>query len=245
MSERGWDILYVDASAGVSSDMLLAALIDLGLPLSKLRRALNDLGLSNVHVRVNRVKRQGIRAAWVSIAQRSSHPQLPRQAGQVIDFIRRSKLHPPLKARMVRVMTTLAQAEGKVHHLPWRKVRFHQVGRLDTWVNFIGFSLGLIHFRIEKLFVSPIPVGTYHEGHDGKGRSFPGPATRQLLKPFETTPRREPFEWTTPTGAALLSAFGTPEPAPPFRVVGIGHGVGHHPAPSGSRMLRLLLGIVK
>lgn len=235
-------ILYVDASAGVSSDMLLAALIDLGLPLSKLRRALNDLGLSNVHVRVNRVKRQGIRAARISIVRRSAHPQLPRQAGQVIGFIRRSKLHPPLKADMVRLMTKLAHAEGKVHRCAWREVRFHQVGRLDIWVNFLGFALGIIYFRIEKLFVSAIPIGAYHQGHDGVPRSSPGPATGQLLKPFQTILRREPFEWTTPTAAAILSAFGSPDPPSPFRVVGIGHGVGHQMAPAGSRMLRLLLG---
>lgn len=223
--------------------MLLAGMLDLGLPLSAVHGALVDLGLSKVRLRIKRIRQNGIHALQVSCVQRKHYFAIPREAGSVINLIQRSKLERNLKAHMVRAMTALAKAEGKVHGATWRKVRFQQVGRLDTWVNFIGVSLGIIHFQIEKLFVSAIPLGACHEGHDGRRRLFPGPAACQLLKRFRTLMCREPFEWTTPTAATLLWAFGSPEPPPPFRVVGIGHGIGHRQPPQGPGALRLLLGV--
>lgn len=223
--------------------MLLAGLVDLGLPLSAVWGALQRLGLPKRALAFRRIRFNGIRAGQVWVDPKVVQPMLPREGGQILDWIEHSRLLPIPKAKLSRVMRTLACAEGRVHGLPWRKIRFHQVGGLDTWVNFLGLIQGLVHFRIAKLFVSVIPIGAYHEGHDGRRRLSPGPATLHLLAPFQTILHPEPFEWTTPTAAALLSTCASSKPAPPFWVERVGHGAGHRVAPSGQGLLRLLLGI--
>ena len=236
-------ILYVDASAGVSGDMLLAAMLDLGFPLRRLRRLLRRMNLGDVRIVTERVRpRSGIPATRVSVDPGSIGKFLPRKAGEVIRWVERSDLDPSIRKSVTHVWTVLAKAEGHVHGVPWKQVQFHQVGQPDTWVSFCGFCAGLSHFRVQSLFVSPIPVGYFHQGHGG-GRCFtPGPATLRLLRNFPVVHRKDRFEWTTPTGAALLSAFGSLNPAPPFKVSGIGHGAGHGSPSPGRGFLHLLLG---
>ena len=250
-------ILYVDASAGVSGDMLLAGMLDLGLPLQRLRHHLRRMNLGDVRIVTERVRpRASARATRLTIDPGSIGKFLPRKAGEVIRWVERSDLDPSIRKSVTHVWTVLAKAEGHVHGVPWKQVQFHQVGRPDTWVSFCGFCAGLSHFRIQSLFVSPIPVGHFHQGHKagadgsasssrshGGGRRFtPGPATLQLLRNFPIVHRKDRFEWTTPTGAALLSAFGSPNPPPPFKILGIGDGAGHESPSPGRGFLRVLLG---
>ena len=210
----GGVILYVEASAGVSGDMLLQAFLNLGLPLSEVRNNLRRLGKISF----------------------SSSP---------IDWIgrvRSSALNPGLKSRLIRVITLLAQAEGAAHRRPWKEVIFHQLGRPDTLAALTGFCQGLAHFRIQSVYTSPVPLGRRHQDPQGAWKPVPGPATRWLLRRLPVDPRPDRFEWTTPTGAALLAAFASPRPAPPFELVRIGRGVGRNRSPQGKRALRLLLG---
>ncbi len=242
-------ILYVDASAGVSGDMLLAAMLNLGFPLQRLQRLLRRLNLGDVRIVTERVRDERAvardretRAIRLSVDEGSIGRILPTRAGEVIRWVEQSDLDPSIRKSITRVWTILAKAEGYVHGVPWNEVQFHQVGRPDTWVSFCGFCAGLSHFRVQSLFVNPIPVGHFHQGHGGGRCLTPGPATLRLLRNFPIVHRKDRFEWTTPTGAALLSAFGSLNPAPPFKVLGIGHGAGHGSPSPGRGFLRLLLG---
>ena len=197
----------MEASAGLRGDMWLTAALDLGLSPARLRQALRGLGLTTAR-------------------------PLPRQAGEIIRWINCSNIPVPFRRRLIRVWTVLARAEAQAHRVPWARVRFHQLAGPDTWVAFCGVALALEQFRVRAMHVSRIPLGRFHIGHDGRGRNAPGPATRRLLRRFPVVHRPDRFEWTTPTGAALLAAFASPRPPPPFRVAAMGHGLG----------LRLLLG---
>jgi hypothetical protein len=206
-------ILYVDASAGVSGDMLLMAIRDLGLPDSKVAGALRRLG-----------------------------PGAPRRAGELIRWIRSSRLQTSLKKNLLRVWSVLARAEALSHRCPWPRVRFHQLSRPEVMRNTLGFCAGLSHFRIRKVYTGPVPMGKLWRDPSGRVRRESGPTASLLLVrarlPVKWTD--DPFEWTTPTGAALLAAFAAPNP-PPLRLLGIGHGIGRLRSPCSPKPLRLLL----
>ena len=202
-------ILYIDTSAGVSGDMLLAAMRDLGLPLLRSNRG---------------------------------NLAFPDLAGDRIRWIRQSRLEPPIKKNLLRVWTLLAQAEGESHGCPWGQVRFHQLSRPETMKNILGFCAGLSHFRIRKVYTGPVPLGKLWRDPSGRLRREPGPTASRLLARarLPVIHREDPFEWTTPTGAALLAAFAVPNP-PPLRVLRIGEGVGRLRPPGSQKRLRLIL----
>ena len=239
--------------------MLLEAMVDLGLPLRKILKNLRPFALSpstpfvlseapsdSLRAGSGRVEGSIVERRTSLRAGREKGERLPRIAGELLHLVGSSPLDFQLKSMVLRVLKRLAQAEAKVHRAHWRKVRFHQLARPDTLINITGFCLGLRHFNVRQVYSSPIPVGSRHQGHDGRWRAGPGPATMELLKSFPIQRRSTRFEWTTPTGAALISTFATPVPPPPFQVIRIAHGFGTRRPPPFSAThpgaLRLLLG---
>lgn len=235
-------ILYIDCAAGVSGDMLLAGWVDLGLPLPALHRFLSGVGLSGVVVRAQRIRCQGGFATRLTLDSRRFSRRIPAQAQGILQWFRRTAASAAAREQMARALTRLAKAEGAVHGVAWRKVVFHQLARLDTWVWLAGFCAGLAHFRVRAVYVSPVPIGAWHQDSHGIWRRSPSPAVCRMLRRFATYYRQESFEWSTPTGAMLLSAFGSTRQPPRFKVRGIGQGVGHHPFKEGPAVLRMWWG---
>lgn len=235
-------LLYIDCAAGLSGDMLLAAWLDMGLPLGKLQRVLRQLGLLRISVEVRRIQRAGVSATRLQVQSENKNLFFPRQAEELLQWINRSRLDPPLKQKLLRTVTLLAQAEGKVHGVPWRRVAFHQLAEVDTLVSLVGFSVGLAHFHVGTVYSSAIPIGSVYQDPHGRWRPHPGPAVQLLLRRFPTYTREERFEWSTPTGAILLESFGSSKRPPPFRVERIGYGAGNGKAPGSVGALRMLLG---
>ena len=229
--------LYLDASAGLSGDMMLAAMIDLGLPVAEILEALQPLGLSGVKILGERGKR-GTRLHY----QFPRAIRLPRRIQELRRWMEQSALKRSLKGKMIRILQKIGQAEAAAHGTSIDHVRLHQLARPAVWINVAGFLTGLERWRISRLYVSRIPLGSLHRNGSGRLIPRPGPATERLLKGFRIRRLNDPFEWTTPTGAALLTCFGSREEAPPFRVKGIGHGVGQGRPPRGEGRLRLFLG---
>ncbi len=194
--------------------MLLAAMLDVGLPASSWRAQRSHLAFKTI----------------------------PPTAGDLLRLVHSSRLDSPLKFLVLRVLKRLAQAEAKVHRTSWQNVRFHQLARPDMLINITGFCLGLRRFQIDRVYCSPIPIGNRHQGHDGRWVSQPGPATLELLKRFPIERRPERFEWTTPTAAAVVSTLALPGPAPPFQVLRIADTAGRLRPPIGPGVSRFLLG---
>jgi pyridinium-3,5-bisthiocarboxylic acid mononucleotide nickel chelatase len=234
-------LLYVDASAGLSGDMLLAGMVDLGLPLKKLRKLEQELSLPAGTVQLCRFGRKGIRPMRVTFSRSSSSAMDCSSPEKIIKQIDRLKISAWVKQQSRKVIAALQKAEAHAHKVSAHQVRFHQVGRVDTLINVVGFCLGLEVFRVKQLYSSKIPLGNRHLDSKGKVRNSPGPAALALLRDWDLSFRSEPFEWTTPTGAAILSGLGSPKPPAPFQVHGIGFGSGNPPFSSHPRCLRLLL----
>ncbi|MBI3322918.1 MAG: DUF111 family protein [Candidatus Omnitrophica bacterium] len=234
-------VLFIDCSAGASGDMLLAGMLDLGLPAWEVRECLQRLGLGSAQLRVERVRAGQIRASRARVRSPGGGT-LPRGAGELIRRVRGSSLAPTLREEVARVLSRLASAEAAAHGVAPRRVWFHQLAGADMLAAVAGFCAGLRRFRVRATHVTPIPVGAWHLGHRGRWIPRPGPATLRLLSRLPVRRMAGRFEWTTPTAAALLAAFASPAPAPPLRVAAIGHAAGHRTAPGGPAFLTLLLG---
>ena len=220
--------------------MLLAALLDLGVPARAIQAVVRRVMPGRVTIRAERVRRRGVQGLRLTLRARLQRA-LPREADEVIRAVARSALPAAIRRETARCWRVLARAEGRAHGVPWRRVRFRQVGGADTWLCFAGFCAGLAHLGVKRLFVGPVRLGAFHQDHAGRPSRMPGPATLRLLRRFNLQQTSDRFEWTTPTGAALLAVFGTPAAPPPFRVLRIGHGFGHAHAPDGPGAVRLIL----
>src|SRR5205807_6693964 len=130
-------IVYFDCFAGVSGDMIIAALIDLGADFVSLTRQLSLLGLKSYRLDRHQVKRNGIAAIKfdVEVDQRE---QPSRKLADVSKLIGDSALSDRVKSLSVRVFERLAEAEARVHGTTRDEVHFHEVGAVDSIIDTVG-----------------------------------------------------------------------------------------------------------
>ncbi|UCF66396.1 MAG: LarC family nickel insertion protein [Acidobacteriota bacterium] len=197
--------LHVDPFAGISGDMWLALLIDLGLAPAVLERLPERLGLSGVTVRVARTTHGAIDAARVAVdVDRSGHS---RTLEQMLEVVARGDLPPRAAGRSRDAIERLFAAEAKVHGRPVESVHLHEAGGDDALIDIAGACLGLDEFGVETVSCAvPIPLGggTVTSAH---GRlPVPAPATAELLIGVPIVGGPVARELVTPTGAAILRA---------------------------------------
>jgi len=246
-------LLYLDCVGGISGDMLLGALIDLGLDLKTLRRELTKLGLDEFEVSARRGQRQAITGIKFEVAvhehdhhhhHHDEHEHHGRSFNNIKRLIESSKLSAEVKQHAIGAFRRLAVAEGKIHGVAPEKVHFHEVGAVDSIVDFVGACIGLRALGVEKV-VASAPLRTGFGFVDCAHGRFPvpAPATVELLKGVPTFAGDEEAELITPTGAALLREFATEfGPMPAMTVRAIGYGLGSRNLPKSPNVLRALLG---
>ena len=234
-------IAYVQPFSGISGDMTLGALVDLGFSPDELCALPAALGLTGVTIAIHPVQRGVFRAKQVDVRCEAAQPH--RHLHHVRAILEGGALPAPVAERAVAVFTRLAEAEAHVHGEPVEKVHFHEVGAADAIVDIAGACLGFHRLGVEAVHVGPIVVGsgTVESAHGTL--PVPAPATARLLEgvPVDFTPLAG--ERTTPTGAALAvtlaSGFGPP---PPFRLLAQGVGAGGRDPKDRANVLRILLG---
>ena len=235
------NILYYDCFAGISGDMHLAALLDLGLDYDELVLELAKLGLDGYGVQASRATRRGIAGTQVRVVVDPKQPDR-RNLRQIEALIGASSLKDSVRARAVAVFRRLAQAEARIHDTSPDQIHFHEVGALDAIVDIVGGAIALERLHVDRVLCSPIELGS-GVAHCAHGMlPVPAPATLELLKGAPVKLGAVPFEATTPTGAALLAAFVDEFVArPTLRVQRVGYGIGHRDGPIPN-VLRVLLG---
>lgn len=235
------NILYYDCFAGISGDMHLAALLDLGLDYDELVLELAKLGLDGYGVQASRATRRGIAGTQVRVVVDPKQPDR-RNLRQIEALIGASSLKDSVRARAVAVFRRLAQAEAHIHDTSPDQIHFHEVGALDAIVDIVGGAIALERLHVDRVLCSPIELGS-GVAHCAHGMlPVPAPATLELLKGAPVKLGAVPFEATTPTGAALLATFVDEFVArPTLRVQRVGYGIGHRDGPIPN-VLRVLLG---
>jgi uncharacterized protein (TIGR00299 family) protein len=235
-------ILYFDCFSGVSGDMTLAALLDLGLPLEKLQEDLKKLGLTNYSLEVRPGSRSGIGALGLEVKV-GSHEEHHRHFSDIRELITRSSLDPGVKEMSLAIFQRLAEAEARVHRKKVEEVHFHEVGAVDSIVDIVGTAIGISFFRPDRIYASELPMG-WGFVHCQHGRlPLPAPATVEVLKGYPVKNVDVEGELVTPTGAAIVATLSSKASAfPPMKVEKIGYGMGKKEFPDRPNLLRLILG---
>ncbi len=235
-------IAYLDCFSGISGDMMLGALMDLGFREADLLKGLQALPMSGYRIRVSRQSRQGLEGTRVEVEVDEQSQPHRRYAG-IRDMLAGAALSERVRKTAGAIFERLARAEAQVHGVEVDQVHFHEVGAVDSLVDVVGAALGLEALGIEACFVSALPLGGGFVRCSHGTLPVPAPATAELLKGMRVQEHPWKEELVTPTGAAIASCLAGPrhDPLPPVRFEKIGYGVG---ARDGAypNMLRIFLG---
>jgi uncharacterized protein (TIGR00299 family) protein len=196
-------LLFLDAPSGLAGDMIIAALLDLGVPAAVVARALSALPLSGFHLHVGSRTRSGIVATAFDVHVEGTPPQ--RTYGTIRAMLEQAPLDSGVKERAQRTFLRLATAEAKVHRSSLDEVHFHEVGAVDAIVDVVGSAAALDHLGAE-LWVSPLPMGRGFVKAAHGVLPLPAPATVDCLEGLATYDGGIDFEFVTPTGAAIVGA---------------------------------------
>ncbi|KFL33047.1 MULTISPECIES: nickel pincer cofactor biosynthesis protein LarC [unclassified Sulfurospirillum] len=239
-------VLYYDCFSGISGDMNLGALLDLGVSEAHLRQELSKLSLDAAfEMVVEKASKLGISGTKVTVKlthQWHTHPHVHRTFKEIEAIINNSTLAQSIKERSLKMFWTVALAEGKIHDKMPYEVGFHEVGAIDSIVDIVGASICLEALHVKKIIASKVELGGGFVTCAHGTLPVPAPATVEILQNVPVTLGRVLFETTTPTGAAILKANVDAYEAKPSLVIEkIGYGIGHKDF-SIPNVLRVYLG---
>jgi pyridinium-3,5-bisthiocarboxylic acid mononucleotide nickel chelatase len=261
--------LYLDLFSGISGDMFMGALLDVGLDFPHLNSELQKLKLEGCHLHVSRGKRAQIEGTKFDVHlghhshehehghehghehhhehehEHESKHEHGRNYAEIKQLIRASGISEWARAKAVAVFDRIAVAEGKIHGVPAEKVHFHEVGAVDSIVDIVGACIGLEFLGKPRVLAGqPIDGTGWIDCAHGRF-PVPAPATLEILaaRGIALTQCDEPHELITPTGAALLAEFVEEfGPMKNFAPARIGFGLGSRDNPTRPNVLRAILG---
>jgi len=239
-------IAYFDCSSGISGDMILGALMDAGIPLEKLKKELSRLPVRGYALEVKKVKRAGFMATKVDVKLQGSGlrgRKLAKQLKDIKEIINASTLSDEIKQKGLKIFRRLFNAEAKAHGERLEMTHLHELGAVDCIVDIFGALISLDMLGIEKIYSSPINLGSGTINTEHGTLPIPAPATANLLKNIPVYSSDIPFELTTPTGAVIVSTlahgFGT---MPCMSLARIGSGAGNKDFKYQPNVLRVFIG---
>ena len=233
-------IVYFDCFSGICGDMILGALIDLGMDETFFIKEIKKLRLSGYTITMKHVECNHIGAVDVTINIKEK--QHHRSLSDITKILKNSTLDPWIIQQSQTIFYKLAEAESKIHNVDIEQVHFHEVGAVDSIIDIVGSVIGIKHLGIEEIYCSPLPLGHGFVTCDHGILPLPAPATMELLKgvPVYTVNRDQ--ELVTPTGAAIITTltqhFGE---MPPMKITSIGYGTGKIQS-KYPNMLRIMFG---
>ena len=236
-------VLWLEPIGGISGDMCLGALVDLGVPLEVIEAGLASLGVSGWRLTERRRETTGISAKKVDVTlEHEEHAH--RHLADIRAIIDAGKLGERARAIATEAFERLARAEAKVHGTTPEEVHFHEVGAVDAIVDICGTAIAIEHLAPDAIHAAPPPLGTGFVTAAHGRIPVPPPAVLELLEGIEVAPSETVGELTTPTGAALLAtlAQGGVGPMPAMRLERVGYGAGDADWPDRPNVLRAVLG---
>jgi uncharacterized protein (TIGR00299 family) protein len=234
-------LAYFDCFCGISGDMTLGALLDLGTPLEWLQKELSRLPIKGFQLTAKRIIRNGMTANRVTVDVED--PGQSRDFSKIKALIENSPFSETVKSRSLDIFGKLARAEAHIHGCAVEEVHFHELGAVDAIVDIVGTALCLEKLGIKKVVASQIPLGSgFVECRHGK-LPVPAPATLEILKNVPIYGADIAHELVTPTGAAIIASvaesFG---PLPPMHIEKSGYGAGQRELKDRPNLLRIIKG---
>ncbi len=216
---------YFDCFSGIAGDMILGALIDLGVETEFLKKEIKKINLSGYKISFKKVEKNHITGIDVFINVDEYQPH--RSYSDIKKLIKNSSLDNKIKKISTQVFQKLAQAEGKIHNIPVEEVHFHEIGAVDSIIDIVGAVICIKKLGLKEIYCSPLPLGKGFVKSAHGLLPVPAPATVEILKniPVYQTNRKQ--ELVTPTGAAIITTiakeFGE---LPSMKIKKIGYGAG-------------------
>jgi uncharacterized protein (TIGR00299 family) protein len=235
-------IISYDCFSGISGDMNLGAMIDLGIDKTYLINELNKLNLKGWELIVQKDQRHGINGTKVTVRQ-TRHEHAHRHLADIEQIINGSTLDTKTKELSRKIFMKIAVAEASVHGIPIEQVHFHEVGAVDSIIDVVGAAICFNALKVDGVHVSTVELGSGFVKCDHGKLPVPAPATAEIIKGLPVKKGGVDFEATTPTGAAILSALGTDFSADlPLKIEKTAYGVGQKDPHDVPNLLRVFLG---
>lgn len=198
--------MYYDCFAGISGDMNLGALVDLGVDEGHLEKELKKLSIKGFRLEVKPDIRKGISGTKVTVVVENQENEKHRHLRHIEELIQKSSLSDRIKEKSLAIFDLIAEAEAKVHNISKEKVHFHEVGALDSIADIVGAAICQEYLEVDEIHSSPVQVGGgFVQCAHGK-MPVPAPATAEILEAIPMKSGLVEYEATTPTGAAILAA---------------------------------------
>ena len=233
-------LAYFDCFSGISGDMTLGALLDLGVSLDWLQDQLHRIPLTDFKISAGPVQRHGIHAMSVQVD--SLDRNTSRNYADIRSLIENSPLADTDKTGSLSIFKRIAEAEARIHHGDVEKVHFHEVGGVDAIVDIVGAALGLDYLGINQIVASPIALGKGFVACSHGQLPVPAPATLGILEGAPVYGADIPHELVTPTGAAIIRSLAQRfEPMPNMVIGRIGYGAGQRDFENRPNLLRIIL----
>ena len=233
------NIAYFDCFSGISGDMMLGALLDLGWEASELRKEAEKLKLSGWELEVKKVSKHGITGTQAKIRDEENKP---KSFFKLLEIIENSDLEDKVKEKSRSILTRIGEAESRIHGIPLSEIHLHELGGVDTLIDVVGTVSGIERLGIERIYASRVHVGKGFIECAHAILPLPAPATLELLKDVPIYGGDVEGELATPTGAAIISSLASGFGRIPSMVTKkIGYGAGETDFPFPN-LLRVFLG---
>jgi uncharacterized protein (TIGR00299 family) protein len=234
-------MLYFDLLCGASGDMILASLVDLGVPLSYLESRFAKLEIPGLTIGQTRRKRAGRSCLQLEITWSESHQREVRNLPSILGLLERGDYPAVVRDVCRRILGRLAEAEARVHGIAVEQVHFHEIGAVDTVVDVLGFALAIDYLEIGEILFSTLTVGSGSIRTSHGRLPVPAPATSEMISGLRVRRLDTGTEILTPTGCAILTAIGRQaSEVPAGSTLGEGIGCGQKDITGFSDYLRVL-----
>jgi len=235
-------VLCYDCFSGISGDMNLGAMVDLGIDSKFLTEELVKLHLDGWKLIVEKDQRHGIKGTKVTVKP-THHEHIQRHLSDIEKIIDDSDLDTRTKELSMKIFMKVAVAEATVHGIDIEKVHFHEVGAVDSIIDIVGAAICFNTLNVNAVHVYPVELGSgFVQCEHGK-LPVPAPATAEIIKSIPVRKGGVDFEATTPTGAAIIATLGTDFSSD--RIIEIertAYGVGQKDHPEVPNLLRVFIG---
>lgn len=207
-------IIYFEVNSGISGDMTIASLLDLGLDQDKFLSELDKLGLEGYSIEISKVKKNGIEATDFKVIieehhdhHADAHSHEHRNFNDIKEIINKSTLNEKIKKLSIEIFEKVARAEAKVHARDISEVHFHEVGAIDSIVDIVATAILINMLDYDHIYSSPLSLGSGFVKAAHGIIPVPAPATIEILKCVPVYSTGVKSELVTPTGAAIIKTI--------------------------------------
>jgi len=237
-------VIFYDCFAGISGDMNLGAMLDLGIDKEYLINELKKLKVKEYEIKIGKKIKRGIQGIKVDVLiEKREQKHIHRNLKDISNIINISGLNQNIKDLSLKMFTRIAEAEAKIHGKSINEIHFHEVGAIDSIIDIVGAAICFDYFNPEKILCSSIELGGGFVKCAHGTFPVPAPATVEILKDIPVKFGLLNFETTTPTGATII-ASNVDEfvSQPEFEIQKIGYGLGTKDPEDAPNILRVYYG---